>query len=63
MQFSPDDDPAFGQWKLFPDLGMDIPSPTLQGWSDVFGADIAFGKRAFIHWGRVRMERYLKGMK
>lgn len=49
MQLSPDDDSPLGQWKLFTDLGVDIPSRALQGWGDVFGADVAFGEGAFVH--------------
>jgi hypothetical protein len=49
MEFSPDDDPSFSYWKLLSDLGKDIPSYALQGGGDVFGADVSFGKGAFVH--------------
>ena len=58
MEFPSDDDPSLGQRKLLPNLGMDIPSRALQGGGDVFGADVAFGKGAFIHGLSQGVARY-----
>ena len=43
MEFSPDDDPPFGQRKFLPDLGMDVTFHAHKGGGDVLGADVAFG--------------------
>ncbi|MNL68631.1 hypothetical protein D3C87_1933830 [compost metagenome] len=49
MQFAPNDDAALGEADLLANLLVHVPSGLLNGWGDVFAADVPLGKRLFIH--------------
>ena len=46
------DNPPFGERKLFPDLGRDIPARPLQRGCYVLCADVALGELFFLHQAR-----------
>ncbi|MCP1421246.1 hypothetical protein J3D47_005489 [Pseudomonas laurylsulfativorans] len=49
MQFTPDDNSAFGKADYLAHLLVHVPSSLLNSWGDVLAADIALGKRLFVH--------------